>query len=1009
MTYISRAPLKIFRSSASAALLSLGLLITAISGIGMSGSALAQGGPAAEATCFKPEVVVTCGADGVVDVSLKPTATGTAAPDSVQITPLTPGISVTPINFTPIGSGGATNISLKGAKPGSKIKLLVEGTQIGGGSFSGADLCCSQIIDLDVPLDVCPKPPKFAVSKICDKCEAGKDCLCKITVASLDKTTPYPGNLTITEALSQTGGGPITIVNNSSAQPWTCTPPTPNSGPLACSISGAALAGNQNTSVIDVTIKVPADAKGAQNCAILPVEAAANPKDTKVCTDIVLVPEMPKLVVTKTRTGGDCAPGQLCEFTIKITNPSAIVAATGFVPISEDMGNPATLISMVPPVCSPMPATLPFTCNAAVSLAPGQSMTVVIKASILMSANVPQASTEFENCFGVSTVVSSDPGPGGGFTKVNQGCVKYYSCGYSCHMSKELVGALKIEKVAKTSECQIGQPCVFTVTMANTSAAPVVTPISFVDQLPAGAVNYVGITPAPWSCGPLNGNASNFPHKLECKHPPGTTILPGQSLTMDITYTIKPGYTQSTLQNCTVLNGQGWETQMPAASSRIASAIQKPWNPQALQDYLAMRGLSANSPQAARFSASPNASAGAAPSGGIIWAPDDKSCATVNIPQPSARQVPAISSSQAGIAAAVAAGAVLVPIILNQTKPDPVVIACPPGTQRNARGECIRSRVQCGPDQVLNATGICVTQQRQDCGPGTVREPATGRCVPVVVQDCQTGTVREPGTNRCVPINISCPQGSIRDTATNRCIPVSVKCDAPLVLRNGQCVEQRPVCRPPEVLRNGECVNPRPTCEAPQVLRNGRCVDPAPRCQPPEILRNGECVNPRPTCEAPQVLRNGRCIDPAPRCQPPQVLRRGECVDPTPRCRAPQVLRNGQCVTPRPTCEAPQVFNRALGRCVEPPPRCGPGQILRGRTCVDIGPRCRPPQILVGRQCVTPRPRCQPPTVFSPAIGRCVQPLGRPPVPRVVPRSREPIPGRVVAPGRPALGLPGLR
>jgi uncharacterized repeat protein (TIGR01451 family) len=156
-------------------------------------------------------------------------------------------------------------------------------------------------------------------------------------------------------------------------------------------------------------------------------------------------------------------------------------------------------------------------------------------------------------------------------------------------MNNQLITAFKIEKVAKNPTCQIGEQCVFTITMTNTSNAPVQTPISFVDQLPAGAVNYVGIAPSPWSCGPINGAAANFPHKLECKHPPGTTLGAGQSLSMDITYTIKPGYTQTSLQNCAVLNGAGWEAQLPASVSRLSTALRKSWSDDELRSYLVRR------------------------------------------------------------------------------------------------------------------------------------------------------------------------------------------------------------------------------------------------------------------------------------------------------------------------------------------------------------------------------------------------------------------------------------
>ncbi len=687
----SRMPPQVFKSFCTA----FALVLTVIT-FTLSGQASAQiiprpkGPPSA--ACFKPEITVVCGPDGTVVVTVK-TASGVYNPDQLEVSSLTPGVTVNPANVNFISSGGVTKFTLIGAKPGSKVSLQVNGTQYGKGSFASADLCCSQLIEVPIPDAVCSKPPKFAIDKTCEACRPGVDCKCKITVTSSDKTSVYPGNLTVTETLTQTSGSPVLITGTSSAQPWVCAPATPTPGPLKCDINGAALAANLNTSVIDVTIKIPADAKGVKNCANLPANKNDGPWSeipTRSCSNIVVKPDMPQLEVTKKQSGGDCSPGGLCQFTIVIKNPSTTLPANGSIPITEDMGVAGNVLSMTPPLCTPTPATVPFTCNANVNLAPGQSQTVVLALSIPMSAGVPTSGASFKNCFGVDTAVTNTPGKGGGTTTVSEGCATFTSCGFSCHMQKEVLGSLTIEKTAKTAACQKGEPCTFSIKISNTSGVAVPTPLSFIDKLPVGAANYVGITPSPWSCGPVNGAASNFPHTMECKHPPGTTIAPGQSMTADVTFTIKPGFTGSTLQNCSVLNVKGWEGQLPS-SSRIASAANTPkFEVDQLRHYLLMRNIEPNSAEAAKFSQAPSAAPAAAPPS-PAWTPDDKSCASVNVPQTTSRINPTTVAVVAAVAA-VAAGAILIPKIVKADKPTDNRTdsnSCPPGTQRTT-GACSR-------------------------------------------------------------------------------------------------------------------------------------------------------------------------------------------------------------------------------------------------------------------------------------------------------------------------------
>ena len=247
--------------------------------------------------CLSSDPVVSCGyAPGTFLITIHLKGNGGNVPQSVEIIPLKPGITIAaPASTYPV-IGGIVQITLKGAYSGDVVDLQVNGSTTMPDPKTGLSQCCNGKITVKIPAGLDCGTPKLAISKICEpakliKVPVGNSSSglayvskCKITV---DSYGPITGLLSVSEYLSA-NGGKITAL--SSGDPWSCLPDTPAAANslVSCKMLGSVMSQPSDSSVIDVAVQfaTPDEAYGAENCAGLKNEGK---KIDQICEQIVLV------------------------------------------------------------------------------------------------------------------------------------------------------------------------------------------------------------------------------------------------------------------------------------------------------------------------------------------------------------------------------------------------------------------------------------------------------------------------------------------------------------------------------------------------------------------------------------------------------------------------------------------------------------------------------------------------------------------------------------------------
>jgi uncharacterized repeat protein (TIGR01451 family) len=665
---------------------------------------------------------------------------------------------------------------------------------------------------------------------------------------------------------------------------WTCAG---SAGNIHCGYNfGSGVfnhGGHLNQLVLTFTTKTPGI---YENCASVAVATGSGFTEStlgnnKGCDKVEVKYPPNNVTVTKVSPSAPCAVESACTFQIVVTNNSPW-PFNGPITVSDNAGVPMNIASTDLP-CNPVPAAIPFSCTALVSLPPGVSSATYTIVGVIAAGTIPLTTVNEKNC----AVITQAP-PISGFPSTivvppGPDCKPYTACGFACHMTQPQIDQIKIEKKANATQCSPGGLCSYTFTITNlsTTNATSTFPIAFIDTMPAGATTFVPPpVPAPWTCLPLGGN----PDKIKCLYPP-SSIPAGGHLTVVVTFQIAPNYAAATLQNCSEFYiGQ---PAMAAAQQRARSAMDE----STLRSYLQSRGIAAL-PAAL---ASP------------VLNPDDKSCTTVQI--------------------------------VKDTK------SCPPGTVL-VGNECVKQDTSCklplvpgpvagqcvcSPSGTVLVDGKCVKQETA-CKLPLVPGPVAGQSV------CSPpGTVLVEG--KCVKQETSCKSPLVPGPVAGQCV-----CSPPgTVLVDGKCVKQdtckrpmvpRPVagqcvCSPPgTVLVNGKCVK-LDTCRPPMVPGPvaGHCV-----CSPPgTVLVNGKCVT-HETCRPPARLnRRGDC-----ECPQDMVARGNSCVErehpPSPPGITPRDPRGGRDDDPRGGAhvgEPPHGGPRGGGGGAAPPG--GPAPDLPGR------------------------------------------------------------------------------
>ncbi len=230
-----------------------------------------------------------------------------------------------------------------------------------------------------------------SLNKTCSAIAVGGSSTCVVTVRN-NGPGPLSGPVRFTDAAVYLGGGgvlPIQTVTPDGGD-WSCSG-LPNS--LSCELPAASLPAGATRS-ITVVMQPLNPGQGPdvrfRNCASLP-------NQREVCAeaggDVTVIKTAP----------ATCTAGQACTFGITLSN-SGTSAFTGSLMLSDAMtiggGAPAgaTISAISPPLgCSPDPTSLPFSCAATMTLAPGESRMHQI--TVQLPANISSTAINGRNCF----------------------------------------------------------------------------------------------------------------------------------------------------------------------------------------------------------------------------------------------------------------------------------------------------------------------------------------------------------------------------------------------------------------------------------------------------------------------------------------------------------------------------------------------------------------------------------------------------------------------------------
>lgn len=794
------------------------------------------------------------------------------------------------------------------------------------------------------------------------------------------------------------------------------------------------------TIMITVTSKTPGK---YENCATVGVPPGSGFAETwlgnnRDCASVEFKYPPNDISVAKTPMQGDCAPQSACVFSIKVTNNSPW-PFNGPVAISDNAGTPMMIGSTDLP-CSPVPAAIPFSCVANISLPSGVSSQTYTIVGIIPAGGVPPGTSQTNtNCITVGPA-PANPGFPSTVTSEAKDCKNYVACGFMCHMTQNQIDKIKIEKKANSATCSPSGLCSFTFTITNTSStlATGVMPISFIDTMPPGSATFVPPpTPFPWSCIPFAGN-------LKCLYPP-SSIPAGGSISVVLTYQIAPGYSQPTLTNC----GDFYTGSTTSAST--ARQMAQSMEMKDLRAYLIGRGLSKPGEPV---------NANAMRSIPVTPGPDDKSCATVNITQPPIKDVASIlvkkevSASVAGVPLSSMAFPVTVTCgsqvtnlsLTNGAVPQTVgnlpvgencIVAegaitnppnlCPPAHQPNwtttylpSAGATaamtppvvtVRNTLDCRPDKT--ETGGVNVIKMVPYRPGMKVIPPQDFQVTVTCGTSITSltfanmtylSTSAPQFVSNVPLNTSCTVletppapvasfecegGGVASWVTTYAPSSTVAASSPPVTVT---ISNSIICKP-------RVSNILPVITTPPQGKPQTCAPP----KVPGPVR-GQCICPEGTSP-----RGATCVTiTRPQACPPTYIRTqsGQCV-----CPRGTVDERGRCIR-QISCSPPMRPNSAGTACI-----CPAGTVSNGRTCVRLvsceaparpnraGTACVCPAGMVsrGNSCIQrerPRIECAAPARPNARGNACICPQGMAPRGRscVPVREREPRvnPGQVI-------------
>jgi hypothetical protein len=364
-----------------------------------------------------------------------------------------------------------------------------------------------------------PLGPGVHVSKVCHPGPFGGVIDCTIVLTNVGWTLTGPvGFSDASTVLAGPDAGAAVLIKSAAPDgpDWICSP-TP-SALFSCQLPFSALLPGQSRSVnvkVDTGPLVAAGNSGFRNCASLEL-----PWSGTACVD-----QKTQIAVKKTAPSS-CLPGAACTFSLSVTNSGGL-PFSGNVLLSDSLfmdggGAPiaAPITAIVPSLgCAPDPAALPYSCEAPLSLAPGETKAFSI------TVTTPPLPPNYwgHNCFSASAAgqpaPALPPGPGTDPDAV--------ACAWVPVGAPPPLANLQIAKSPLDCHKQGVDKvrCHYDITLKNTGPSPSVAPITFTETVPASST--LAAIAAPWAC--IGG-----PPLYTCTTPAAPVIAPGDSLAIPV-------------------------------------------------------------------------------------------------------------------------------------------------------------------------------------------------------------------------------------------------------------------------------------------------------------------------------------------------------------------------------------------------------------------------------------------------------------------------------------------
>lgn len=495
-------------------------------------------GPECE-DCLKLESKVSLLSNGRTVVSLTQTGPANFMTSTLEVRPLTPGVSV----FPPMQpSSGTTNWTILGANPGDTVKLQVDGVKQGAGSVGNGevDQCCSSEIEIKIPEE--PNEEHHDYDVKIDKTgerdprNAGRFTY-ELTVTNVADPIPNASAIVVTDTLP--AGMTITSATGTN---WNCVI---SGQTLTCTYTAVATLAT-GASLPPITIKaVTPIALEPHNCASVNFTAAAGVIDrdmanNKDCVDLPLTQRDDRYDVKIDKTGWQQV-GPHYWYEHKVTNLGSKITQTGALTVSDTLPTGMMLVSITAPgwTCTTSGQTITCTYTGAIPIATGATLPTIRLFVGYGGQTIP------ENCSVVALVPSSgltDADPSN-----NRDCVTIRGT-----QTRPIVD-LRVDKSAKSVIGPIPYMSEFGLTVKNTGTGAITAPaaITVTDVVPAG-MTFMSAGGTNWNCG--TGYPKSAGSTITCTYTGALPVAAGASLPLIKIIAAAPGSQGRPIRNCATVN-----------------------------------------------------------------------------------------------------------------------------------------------------------------------------------------------------------------------------------------------------------------------------------------------------------------------------------------------------------------------------------------------------------------------------------------------------------------------